>query len=290
MDLEALSQRILDTDFGLEVLHSSEDPPPDEFMMDEETHEDYLEHYGVLGMKWGVRKQRVYKGKTARREGESDESYQNRMKQYEQNEQMKREMKLKKQAIASQERQQKRQLREQANNQKRMLKSQQKVAREQIKANERKEEAARKEQLRREEKAEKERAKQLAKQTKSHNKAKDEKKAVSQMSDQELRDAIARMQLERQFKQVSKKPDSPAVALGKQILMGSAKNIATAYITKYATKGIDKLIGNASKAKDEAKKKEIKGESKKNGNDDILSMIKELEERDRKEKGGYGNY
>lgn len=57
MDLETISNRILDSNFGLtdRIEHSDEDrvAERDDFL----SPDNYLTHYGIKGMKWGIRKE-----------------------------------------------------------------------------------------------------------------------------------------------------------------------------------------------------------------------------------------
>ena len=69
-----------------------------------------------------------------------------------------------------------------------------------------------------------------------------EKSKVKSMSDAELRQKINRIQMERQYSQLSKKDISAGQKFVSDVLMTAAKQTATNYVSKYMTKGIDMLI------------------------------------------------
>ena len=68
------------------------------------------------------------------------------------------------------------------------------------------------------------------------------------MSDKELRRRINRLQMEKQYKQLTAKEKSKGQRLAEEILIRAAKQAATIYISKAMTKGIDKMIKNLNKA------------------------------------------
>lgn len=72
------------------------------------------------------------------------------------------------------------------------------------------------------------------------------KKKLSQMSNSELRALNERMQLERSYKDLKKVNKSSGRKFVEDILSGSAKQLASTFISKYATKGIEKLIEHYS--------------------------------------------
>lgn len=79
------------------------------------------------------------------------------------------------------------------------------------------------------------------------------KKSVSRLSDAELRRRINRLQMEQQYVTLVKEPKSKGqerIERGKKmledVLFNSGKAIATKYVTQYATKGIDKMLGNGT--------------------------------------------
>lgn len=68
------------------------------------------------------------------------------------------------------------------------------------------------------------------------------------MSDAELRNRINRLQMEKQYKQLTAKEKSAGQRLVGDILTNAAKQTATNYISKAMTKGIDEMIKKSSKA------------------------------------------
>ena len=77
------------------------------------------------------------------------------------------------------------------------------------------------------------------------------KKAKS-MSDKELREAINRLQMEKQYAQLTAKEKSAGRKLIENLLTESGKEIAKSYITKYGKKGIEagvKYVVDAAKKK-----------------------------------------
>lgn len=68
------------------------------------------------------------------------------------------------------------------------------------------------------------------------------------MSDKELRRRINRLQMEKQYKQLTAKEKSKGQRLVEEILTNAAKQAATIYISKAMTKGIDEMIKNLNKA------------------------------------------
>jgi hypothetical protein len=68
------------------------------------------------------------------------------------------------------------------------------------------------------------------------------------MSDNELRRRINRLQMEKQYKQLTAKEKSKGQRLVEEILINAAKQTATNYVSKAMTKGVDEMIKNLSKA------------------------------------------
>lgn len=72
-------------------------------------------------------------------------------------------------------------------------------------------------------------------------------KPMHEMSDAELRSAINRIQMEKQYSSLNAKEKSFGRKFVENTLSESGKQIATHYITKYAKIGIDKGIDAAVK-------------------------------------------
>lgn len=72
------------------------------------------------------------------------------------------------------------------------------------------------------------------------------KKRASEMSDEELRSVINRMQMERTYAQLTSKEVSKGRKFVNDVLYNSAKATATTYTTKAMTKAIEKLLKNSS--------------------------------------------
>lgn len=93
--------------------------------------------------------------------------------------------------------------------------------------------------------------KYIGKKTSSRGSGKKTKKSkvdpVKKMSDSELRTKINRLQMERQYAQLTKKEKSKGRKLVDKILINAATQSATNYIAKSITKGIEKVIEKVSK-------------------------------------------
>lgn len=72
-------------------------------------------------------------------------------------------------------------------------------------------------------------------------------KSVKSMSDKELRDRINRLQMEKQYSQLTKKEKTFGSKLVQDVLVNAAKQTASSYVSKYMNKGIDTLIKKAMK-------------------------------------------
>ena len=76
-----------------------------------------------------------------------------------------------------------------------------------------------------------------------------QKPDVKKMSDEELRKRLNRLQMEKQYNQLTKKETSAGRKFVQDIALNATKQTASNYISKYMTKGIDSLIENAVKKK-----------------------------------------
>lgn len=73
------------------------------------------------------------------------------------------------------------------------------------------------------------------------------KKKLSRMSNAEIRSLNERMQLERQYKDLTKPAINPGKKFVSDVLSNSAKQTASTYVSKYMTKGVDVLLKKAMK-------------------------------------------
>lgn len=73
---------------------------------------------------------------------------------------------------------------------------------------------------------------------------------VKKMSDAELRQRLNRIQMERQYKQLTAKETSAGRKFVTSILVTAATAVATSYVQKYMKLGIDSVIGRVGDVKD----------------------------------------
>ena len=73
---------------------------------------------------------------------------------------------------------------------------------------------------------------------------------VKKMSDAELRQRLNRIQMERQYKQLTTKETSAGRKFVTGILVTAATAVATSYVQKYMKLGIDSVIGRVGDVKD----------------------------------------
>lgn len=72
--------------------------------------------------------------------------------------------------------------------------------------------------------------------------------ATKSMSDAELRQRINRLQMEKQYAQLTAKEKSVGKKMVNEILTNAAKQTATSYVSKAMSKGVDEIIKKANKA------------------------------------------
>lgn len=73
------------------------------------------------------------------------------------------------------------------------------------------------------------------------------KEAMKKMSDAELRSRINRIQMERQYMQLTAAEMSPGKKFVKDVVTNAAKQTVTNYTAKYMTKGMEALLNQAKK-------------------------------------------
>ena len=69
---------------------------------------------------------------------------------------------------------------------------------------------------------------------------------IKKMSDSKLRSKINRLQMEKQYKQLTSSEISVGRKFVQDVLTNAAKQTATNYVSKYMTKGIDAAIKKAT--------------------------------------------
>ena len=67
-------------------------------------------------------------------------------------------------------------------------------------------------------------------------------KSMATMSNKELRDVIERINLEKQYNQVTQKEKSAGEKFVTDVLLNASKQVATQYTATYMKKGVDALI------------------------------------------------
>lgn len=254
MTVSEVSDKILDENFGLgDLSHSdleeidsapSNDSEPTQLDNGEQSNDDLpeesneqsddtLTHWGIKGMKWGVRRSPEELGHKTRKRRFRDRQYEDETPQQHQArlQRESNERAIKTQANA-QTKSEKRQLKAKADEQKRQLKSLEKQQQRSLKSQEK----ARKAQMKQDEQRRKDQQKQLEKQSNS------KRQNPKHMSDQELRDAIARVQLEKQYKRATGGIGTKTLGAASDVFGGAGKKIVTALIVTYGTKAATTLI------------------------------------------------
>lgn len=84
--------------------------------------------------------------------------------------------------------------------------------------------------------------KRQEKETKAAVKESRESKNVKSMSDTELRTVINRLQMEKQYSQLTSKERSAGAKFVTNVLTEAAKQTVSKYVSRYMTKGVDAII------------------------------------------------
>lgn len=88
----------------------------------------------------------------------------------------------------------------------------------------------------------------MKKRTSKNNVKKKKESPTKSMSDAELRQRINRLQMEKQYAQLTAKEKSVGKKMVNEILTNAAKQTATSYVSKAMSKGVDEIIKKANKA------------------------------------------
>lgn len=80
------------------------------------------------------------------------------------------------------------------------------------------------------------------------------------MSDEDLRKAVSRLNMEKQYKQLTEKQLSPGRKFVQDVITNAGKETAKKYVSKYMDKGVERLIKEAGDIA-KSKKTKTKGSS-----------------------------
>lgn len=220
-----------------------------------------LEHYGILGMKWGVRKDRRKK-KDRRYPDETDQEYQNRMNR------------------ESQERQAKAAAKERAATQRATLKSQERQKRMDLRAQEKRDAANRKSQERQKREMTKQQELEY-KERKRTERQKTRSKPTNErtLNDKELKDAIQRLRDEQTYRQLSiqnkslpKRTVIKAATVGGGILLAVGTAIAKKQLTEVGNQKASAYLQKKGLLKDVPKNQQQGAPTM----DDIRNLVDEM--------------
>lgn len=67
-------------------------------------------------------------------------------------------------------------------------------------------------------------------------------KKLNEMSNDEIRDLTTRLELEKKYKDLTQKQMSQGKKAFEEMMMSSAKTVATPYVTKFMGKGVEELV------------------------------------------------
>lgn len=176
---------------------------------------DYLAHYGVLGMKWGVIRSRYNKSRANRLEKKAARAHQTANQTREIQSQKIRQQKAKQEIIKSK-------------NAATYAKASAKAAKRATRTMERLNS--------------KSANKLVAKDIKAGQKKVN--KHTSSMTNAEMQQAIQRLKLEQEYRNLNKSKSDKLIDAGVSIATSAAKGVVTKQLTKYANKKVDQILGN----------------------------------------------
>lgn len=98
-------------------------------------------------------------------------------------------------------------------------------------------------------------AKNKSSQSKPKVETETQKRSIHDMSDEELRRRINRLQMEKQYKDLTRKELTAGQKWVNSVLNDTTKKIASNYLTKLATNALDSLMATQPNAKKESQQK-----------------------------------